>query len=90
MISPKNIVAWWRHVATLIWVQIGSGNGMLLDKSTTLAKSIIRSHQNTFWGIHMKANVYEVLMNLMLNVCLDIKLLKFIPFRVNESKIDYV
>ena len=36
-INLKLIVAWWRNMATEIWVNIGSGNGLLTDGTKPLS-----------------------------------------------------
>ena len=39
------IVALWRHMATEIWVNIGSGNGLLPDGSKPLPEPVLTDHQ---------------------------------------------
>ena len=39
------IVAWWRHMATEIWVKIGSGNGLLTDGTKPLPEPMLTDHQ---------------------------------------------
>ena len=38
------IVAWWRHMATEIWVNIGSGNGLLPDGTKPLPEPMLTYH----------------------------------------------
>ena len=40
----KHIVAWCRHMATQIWVNIGSGNGLLPDGTKPLPEPML-THQ---------------------------------------------
>ena len=35
------IVAWWRHMATEIWVNIGSGNGLSPDGTKPLPEPML-------------------------------------------------
>ena len=46
-ISPWNqlIVAYWCHMVTQIWVNIGSGNGLLPDGSKPLPEPMLTYHQ---------------------------------------------
>ena len=39
------IVAYWRHMVTEIWVNIGSGNGLLPDGTKPLPEPILTDHQ---------------------------------------------
>ena len=35
------IVAWWCHMATEVWVNIGSGNGLLPDSTKPLPEPML-------------------------------------------------
>ena len=39
------IVALWRHMASWIWVNIGSGNGLLPDGTKPLPEPMLTYHQ---------------------------------------------
>ena len=41
----KLIVAWWQQMATEIWVNIGSGNGLLPDGTKPLPEPVLTDHQ---------------------------------------------
>ena len=45
----KLIVAYWRHMATEIWVNIGSSNGLLPDGTNPLPEPMLTDHQ---WSPH--------------------------------------
>ena len=49
MNRPKLIVAWWRHMAAVILVNIGSGNGLLPDGTKPLPDPILTYHQRVQW-----------------------------------------
>ena len=36
---------WWRHMATEIWVNIGSGNGLVPDGTKPLPEPMLTDHQ---------------------------------------------
>ena len=38
-------MAWWCHMATWIWVKIGSGNGLLPDGIKSLPEPMLTNHQ---------------------------------------------
>ena len=40
-----NIVAQWRHMATFIWINVGSGNSLLPDGAKPLPESMLTYHQ---------------------------------------------
>ena len=39
------IVTWWCHMATKIWINIGSGNGLLPDGTKPLPEPMLTDHQ---------------------------------------------
>ena len=39
------IVAKWRHMATEVWVNIGSGNGLMPDGTKPLPEPMLNYHQ---------------------------------------------
>ena len=41
----KVIVAKWRHIEEKIWVNIGSGNGLLPDSTKPLPEPMLTYHQ---------------------------------------------
>ena len=44
-IGFKHIVAYWRHVSTWNWVNIGSGNGLMPDGTKPLPEPMLTYHQ---------------------------------------------
>ena len=44
-VMSKTTVAWWHHRATEIWVNIGSGNGLLPDGTKPLPEPMLIYHQ---------------------------------------------
>ena len=44
--SYKHIVAQWRHIVTKIWVDTGSGNGLLPDSTKLLLKPMSTYQQS--------------------------------------------
>ena len=60
-------------VTPYIWVNIGSGNGLLSDgiTLTSVDFSLVR-----FWGIHLQAISQEILKIYILDMCLKITTLK--------------
>ena len=44
----KRIVTYWGHMVTEIWINIGSGNGLLPDGTKPLPESMLTYNQ---WGI---------------------------------------
>ena len=79
------IVALRRQMVTEIWVNIGSGNGLLPDGTKPLPDAMDFSLVKCF-GIHLRAVSQELLINFRWNMCLEIALLKLLPHlsAVNE------
>ena len=57
--SIQLIVALWHHMATEVWVNIGSGNGLLPDGTKPLPEPMLTYHQ---WGpdIHQEEISWEM------------------------------
>ena len=71
----NSYVAKWRHMATNIWVYIGSGNGLLLNGTwTDVDLSFVG-----FCGIHLRASSHPVLQLLFCIMRLKIILLELPP-----------
>ena len=64
----------WRH----IWVNIGSGNGLLPNGTKSLPEPMLTS-SDVFCGIHFRVISQEMLINLIRNMCSEIVLLKSPP-----------
>ena len=58
----------------IIWVDIGTGNGLLHDSTELLPELVLINSSKVFCGIHLRAVSQEVLMNLIHNMCSEITL----------------
>ena len=64
-------------MATQIWINFGSGNGLLPDGTKPLPEPLLTYHQ-VFCGIHMREFSPEMF-NLIHNMCLEITFSKLLP-----------
>ena len=64
----------WTH----IWVNIGSGKGLLPDGTMSLTEPMLTYYQ-VFSGIHLQTIAEIVHISLIRNMCSEITLLKLLP-----------
>ena len=79
-------------MAAWIWVDIGSGNGLLLDGTKSPPEPMLNSHYWGFYSIHMRAISHSVPQLLLCIMSLNIILLKLLPYlpRANELNKDLI
>ena len=65
------IVAYWRHIATEIWFNIGSGIGLLPDGTKPLPKPMLTDHQKSN-DIHIMAISQEKPQSPITKICLKV------------------
>ena len=72
-----------RQMATQIWVNIGSGNGVLPGNTKPLPETLLTYIYTYIYihdiikGVHLRAISYDVLMNFICNACSEISHLNF-------------
>ena len=71
---------------TQIWVNIGSGNGLLPDGTMPLTEPMLTYYQ-VFSGIHLKTIAEIVYISLIYNMCLEITFLKLLPHLPGANKL---
>ena len=69
------IVAQWRHIETYILVNIGSGNGLLLDATKPFPEQMLTYHQKVFFCIDLTATLQEMLTILIYKMSFTISVL---------------
>ena len=73
----KLIVAYWRHMAKLIWVNIGSGNALLPDGTKLLPEAMLLYHQGGPTAITLRTISLEIHQPSITKVTLEIIYPKF-------------
>ena len=75
-------------MATQIWVNIGSGNGLLPDGTKPLPEPNICLSSKVFCGINRGAVSEEVLMNLIRNIGSKITLVELLPYLPGANELN--
>ena len=70
-------MAQWRHMATEIWVNMGSGNGLLPDGTKPLPEPMWTDHQWSLVAFNIRAISQEMPQPLIIKIYLKITRLKF-------------
>ena len=64
-------------MATQIWINIGSGNGLVASDQAITWNNVDLSAKG-FCGVHLRLILYHVLMNLICTMCSEITIFKII------------
>ena len=76
LLTPQLLKAWWRHMATWMWVNIGAGNDLLPDGTKRLLKQMLDFSLMRSCGIHLTAISQRLPKLILCKIDLKIKLLK--------------